>query len=67
LLHSWFVAAANLTPQEVREIAARACCDPRTVRSYLERRRQHSTTAKRIERAIVELHMNTLQKAAETP
>jgi hypothetical protein len=61
------MGAPKLTPQEVREIAARACCDPRTVRAYLERRRQHSTTAKRIERAIVELRMDTLQKAAETP
>jgi hypothetical protein len=46
----------NLTPHEVREIAARAFCDPRTVRAYLACRTQHSTTAKRIERAITELH-----------
>jgi hypothetical protein len=44
-----------LTPQEVREIAVRAYCDPRTVRAYLNGRNQHSTTSKRIERAIVEL------------
>jgi hypothetical protein len=47
--------ARRLTPHEVREIATRAYCDPRTVVSYLKGRPQHSTTAKRIERAIGEL------------
>jgi hypothetical protein len=47
---------ARLTPHEVREVAARAYCDPRTVRAYLDGRPQHSTTAARIERAIRELH-----------
>jgi hypothetical protein len=59
------MGAAKLTPQDVREIAAHACCDPRTVTAYLEQRPQHSTTAKRIERAIVELRLNTLQKGQE--
>jgi hypothetical protein len=49
----------KLTPHEVREIAARACCDPRTVHAYLAHRSQHSTTAKRIERAIAELAATT--------
>jgi hypothetical protein len=59
------MGAPKLTPQDLREIAARACCDPRTVKAYLERRPQHSTTAKRIERAIVELRLETLERAVE--
>jgi hypothetical protein len=45
----------KLTPHQAREVAARAYCDPRTVRAYLNGRPQHSTTAARIERAIREL------------
>jgi len=40
---------AKITPQQVREIAARACCDPRTVLAYLKGRPQRSTTKRRIE------------------
>ena len=68
LEHSWpNMGAAKLTPQHLRELAARACCDPRTVRAYLDHRPQHSTTVRRIERAIAELTQNTPQKAVETP
>jgi hypothetical protein len=55
VLQSRGVPDTTLTPHEVREIAARAYCDPRTVRAYLSGRNQHSTTTKRIERAIAEL------------
>lgn len=49
------VSHTKLTPHELREVAARAFCDPRTVRAYLDGRSQHSTTVARIQRAIREL------------
>jgi hypothetical protein len=50
---------ARLTPHEVREVAARAYCDPRTVRAYFDGRPQHSTTAARIERALREMRSDS--------
>jgi hypothetical protein len=39
----------------LRELAARAFCDPRTVRAFFDGKPQHSTTAARIEKALREL------------
>jgi hypothetical protein len=46
---------AQLTPHEERLVAARAVVDPRTVRAYLNGRRQHSTTSARIAQALRDL------------
>lgn len=47
------MTSTKLTPQEVREVAAEAICDPRTVRAYLrEPASVKSTSRKRIERAL---------------
>lgn len=43
---------APLTPHELRRVAVVAGCDPRTVRSRLEGRRQPSTMAARIDEAL---------------
>jgi DNA-binding LacI/PurR family transcriptional regulator len=40
---------------EAREIAVRACCDPRTVVAFLNGKQVWSTTAARIEEALSEL------------
>jgi hypothetical protein len=44
-----------LTPHDERVVAARACCDPRSVRARLEGRKQRSTIAARIDQALREL------------
>lgn len=48
-------ASRVLTPHDERVVAARACCDPRSVRARLEGRRQRSTIAARIDLALREL------------
>lgn len=47
--------ARRLSPQEKREVAAEASCDPRTVDAYLAGRSQVSTVRRRIARALVAL------------
>lgn len=45
---------ADLTATELRELAVRACVDPRTVKAYLLDKPMHSTTRAVVERALTE-------------
>lgn len=47
----------RLSPHAERALAVAAGVDPRTVRAFLAGRKQHSTTAARIERALRELNL----------
>jgi hypothetical protein len=49
----------RLTPQQIREVAAKSFCAIRTVESYLDGGRQWSTTAARITKAMAELGFST--------
>lgn len=45
----------TLTPHQLREVAVRAGVDPRTVRAFLDGRRQRSTAASRVADALRDL------------
>jgi len=45
----------RLSPHDERRVAVVAAVDPRTVRSYLAGRSQHSTVVARVESALREL------------
>jgi len=46
----------RLSPHDERQIAVRACVDPRTVRAYLAGKHQRSTTRAAIEQALREMN-----------
>lgn len=47
--------AATLTPHDLRSVAVSACCDPRTVRAFLDGKRTASTMHARITKALKDL------------
>jgi hypothetical protein len=48
----------RLTPQQIREVAAKSYCAIRTVESYLDGGRQWSTTSARIKATLQALGLN---------
>lgn len=53
----------SLTPHEERQVSVQACCDPRTVKSYLRGGHVCSTSAARIEAALRALGLSALVRA----
>lgn len=45
----------ELTVHQCRQVAVKACVDPRTVQAYLDGKPCHSTTSERVRLALAEL------------
>lgn len=52
----------QLTPHQLREVAVKTTCDPKTVRSFLAGRPVRSTTRARLEAALTELGLEALRE-----
>lgn len=50
----------QLTPHQLREVAVKTTCDPKTVQSFLAGRPVRSTTRARLEAALSELGLGAL-------